>query len=592
MFEVLARCAMARLGVFHTRGRTVSTPNIVFTSTPIKSAPPEAEIVLGPRSEAKLNLPYGGTVFYPEGDGAALPFYLPYPRSMDEVRGHRSVERGNISLLRSESSIPKESEAELVVVQNAIQYLNDARGFADRIEALRVGVGYNRLLYFPGLAVPSNLALLVYCGIDFIDDLRVIYDSDRKVFHTSDGSLDDEQIQERICDCVACAEQGSDWLERHNLRALALELSRVRQHIRSGDLRVLVEKRVVNDPWATEVLRHVDLRHFEFQEVHFPVSGGRLLAYSHQSLTRPDVVRFRRRIGERYSKPPSARALVLLPCSARKPYSLSKSHRLFRKAIRASGCASLVHEVIVTSPLGLVPRELERFYPASSYDIPVTGDWSQDEVLLLRSDVENYLKTNRYDLVVAHIDRESQFLRDVLNGAVFTGTEGVTSRKGLEMLATTLRDSLSGLPRPAWSARMLEEIANIARFQFGDAGLSLTKDISVKGRFPSMRLFSGEKQLAAHTERGALSLTLHGGEVLSKLEVHCVEIEDFEPRGNIFAVGVESTTNDFRIGDEVVVRHGKDVRAVGTALMNPREMVDLKRGEAVHVRHRSTQKNI
>ena len=35
---------------------------------------------------------------------------------------------------------------------------------------------------------------------------------------------------------------------------------------------------------------------------------------------------------------------------------------------------------MVTSPLGLVPRSLEDFWPAAHYDIPVTGDWDSDEI--------------------------------------------------------------------------------------------------------------------------------------------------------------------------------------------------------------------
>ncbi|HEV8594454.1 MAG TPA: PUA domain-containing protein, partial [Thermoplasmata archaeon] len=55
----------------------------------------------------------------------------------------------------------------------------------------------------------------------------------------------------------------------------------------------------------------------------------------------------------------------------------------------------------------------------------------------------------------------------------------------------------------------------------------------------------------------------------------------------VFAVGVVRADDRIRVGDEVVVRHGGEVRAVGVAAMNPREMVDLRRGEAVKVRHRA-----
>ena len=54
--------------------------------------------------------------------------------------------------------------------------------------------------------------------------------------------------------------------------------------------------------------------------------------------------------------PPRCDVAVLLPCSARKPYSLSQSHRRFQMAV-----GDRAHELIVTSPLGLVPRDSKRF---------------------------------------------------------------------------------------------------------------------------------------------------------------------------------------------------------------------------------------
>lgn len=47
----------------------------------------------------------------------------------------------------------------------------------------------------------------------------------------------------------------------------------------------------------------------------------------------------------------------------------------------------VVHEVIVTSPLGIVPMELEMIYPAAHYDISVTGEWSLDEREMVKSNL-------------------------------------------------------------------------------------------------------------------------------------------------------------------------------------------------------------
>jgi len=124
-------------------------------------------------------------------------------------------------------------------------------------------------------------------------------------------------------------------------------------------------------------------------------------------------------------------------------------------------------------------------------------------------------------------------------------------------------------------------------FQFGAAvGNALMEGVHLDGRYPFVRLVRGKAQLGMHTDRGMIALTLEGAKVLTEQDAFCVEIEDFQPKGNIFAVGVTDATADIRIWDEVAVRHRGEVRASGNAAMTPREMRELRRGEAVRVRHR------
>src|SRR2546425_182915 len=385
------------------------------------------------------------------------------------------------------------------------------------------------------------------------------------------------------CGCPACA--AGEALPAHNDRALYRWMLLVRNHLIHGRLRELVERRLANAPWNTAIVRHLDLREYGLVEAYTPVSGGEMRAYASESLTRPEIVRFRRRIRERYGKPPSARVLVLLPCSARKPYSTSRSHRRFRDAILASADPSAVHEVIVTSPLGLIPRELERFYPAGAYDIPVTGDWSRDEAAMVTDDLRAFLAANRYGTVVAHLGAEAPIVKAAVPDAVLTAKERPTSDESLASLTAMLNQITASAARVPKGFRFAEEMSNVARFQFGDPGLGMVKGATFRGRIPDVRVIRQGVQVAMYTGRGMLSLTLAGGGILSDADAYWVEIEDFLPKGNIFAVGVVDAAPEIRPGDEVVVRHQNKVRAVGAARLSAREMVDFRRGEAVHVRH-------
>jgi len=197
---------------------------------------------------------------------------------------------------------------------------------------------------------------------------------------------------------------------------------------------------------------------------------------------------------------------------------------------------------------------------------------------------------NRYERVIAHVGAEAAAVREAIPDAVFPSTARPTSDDALAALAASLSTVTEGLDRAPGSGRFAEEMTNVARFQFGDAGRVLVEGATFKGRFPNVRFFKEGVQVAMYTERGLLSLTLDGGRLLSTADAYWVEIEDFLPKGNVFAVGVTAAAREVRVGDDVVVRCGRDVRAVGTARMAWREMTDAKRGEAVHIRHATAPK--
>jgi archaeosine synthase len=69
------------------------------------------------------------------------------------------------------------------------------------------------------------------------------------------------------------------------------------------------------------------------------------------------------------------------------------------------------------------------------------------------------------------------------------------------------------------------------------------------------------------------------------MKTYTVDIDDFIPHGTVFSVGVHHADKGIREGDEVVICHGDDVRAVGVALTDGEEMQESTRGKAVRVRH-------
>ncbi|HEC82196.1 MAG TPA: hypothetical protein ENI42_07240, partial [Thermoplasmatales archaeon] len=275
---------------------------------------------------------------------------------------------------------------------------------------------------------------------------------------------------------------------------------------------------------------------------------------------------------------------------AKKPYSSSKSHRFFRDVLRSSSNPWVVHEVIVTSPLGLVPRELELVYPAGKYDIPVTNRWYEDEKRMIQDMIECYLKVNKYDVVISHLPKElHDVVKEKVPDVVSTCTGHPTSQGSLSKLGEVLREHVNRYRHVKTRERLREVARCVAQYQFDEKVGSrlISDDVEIEGSYPSFKVIEDGKQVAMFSrERGLLSLTLRGGGTLVSAKKNMVFIDkDFQPKGSILSVGVEYADEDIRLEDEVVVLQKDELYAVGTARMNGEEMNEMKTGEAVRIRH-------
>ncbi len=465
--------------------------------------------------------------------------------------------------------------------------LKNPRDLVKAIIGVRDKTAPDSALYAPALATPANLALLVYLGIDLIDGTRMIADGLLGRYHTRDGVWSAKELAERdelFCLCPHCQKmreketrQETDLLVAHNLQKLDEELLAVREAVRSQKIREYVERQVRVTPDQTAALRLLDAEH-RYLERRTPVSR-RSIFYANcaESLQRVEVTRFAERVLERYQAPQSD-VLLLLPCSARKPYSTSRSHRLFAEAIGSA--RRYLHELILTSPLALVPRELEEAYPAASYDVPVTGRWDREERAWLATCLEAYLKRNRYVRIVAHLDGElEQTMQELGLDAVYTG--GGTSGPALARLGEAVKEACRDAARLP-DLRLLRYRAH-ADFYFGQGAgdALLAGKIVVRGREIQDE---NKRPLATWTINGNMALSMAGAKRLEPLGRYTVRIGDFLPRGSLLAPGVVDADEEIRPGDEVIIT-GEQAFGIGRAKMSGWEMVASRRGVAVEIRH-------
>jgi archaeosine synthase len=465
-----------------------------------------------------------------------------------------------------------------------------AEAFVDALVRTRESVPADTALYLAGAATPANVATLVYAGVDLVDADRAYVRGTEGFYLTGDGEGFLEDLDELPCPCEACrgpreAFTREDCAE-HNVNALASELATVRQRIRRGRLRDYVEGQARHEAFSTATFRRLD-RRYGYSESRTPVYRREsLLAASEDSLRRVEIQRFADRVTSRYTPRFDDRPLVVVPCSARKPYSESQSHGQYHDAVRWRG-----HFLSMTSPIGVVPQELELTYPAQHYDSVVTGDWSATEIEFVSRVLERYLERAEYPRVVAHIPPKGyreicERVEDALGMEFeYTVSEHPTTEESLSNLSATL----SGEDQYRKSEREHNTVRAIADFFLGDgAGDDLFSDqLKTKGRFPKLQCYEKGEHLATVVRQyGSLSFTLEGARrwVDSEVPTKRVEIDAFVPKGSVLAPGIVDADEDIRVGDEVVVE-GPKAFAVGRAQMFGEEMRESTRGIAVEVRH-------
>ena len=459
------------------------------------------------------------------------------------------------------------ASGDLVAVANWQSVLARPPDFVRYLTALKGRIPPDTAWYAPASALPSTVALLVYAGFDLFDLRAVDLATARGSFCLPEGVFSGEMAGSGACTCEGCA---SGDIGFHNRLALERELALVRRFIAGSRLRDLVEARCRSDPHQVAIMRLLD-REEALVEPYTPVARPTpFLAATSESLGRAEVIRFGRRVVER-SPPPLHDAAVLLPCSARKPYSTSLSHHRFMKAVRGRA-----HELIVTSPLGLVPRELERVYPAAHYDVPVTGHWDREELALVSSVIAGYLGRHPYRRVIAHLDGGALEAAGMAADACGVHLEVTAACHPAEPASLANLDAaLEGERR-----RPADMVRGVLAWQFG--ALVDTRGMAVRGRPPQERVEKGGKILFTIDARtGLLRPTFDGWGLIPT--GYRVGIDAFTPKGDILAPGVASADGGIREGDEVLVQ-GEGLAATGRAAMGGPEMIRSRHGVAVRVR--------
>lgn len=455
---------------------------------------------------------------------------------------------------------------DLVVIPNGIELIQRPARLLQVIFESREKYGFNKILYVQGIADPYVLPALVYAGVQLFDDSYPITEGLQGIKYTLLGKT----------------KSGKD-SSAENVAFVREMLELLKSSIKSASLREAVEKFSVSSK-SVEILRTLDNYYYKETESVYPVRTPYIKANGIESLERPDLRRYRQSIGHCFKKPEELKVALVLPCSARKPYSTSKSHQAILNRILP--LRKYIHEIIVTSPVGLVPRELEESYPARFYDIPVIGLWFEDEKKMMSQLTSDYFGNNRYEKVVAYLPKDLDFLKEVLPEGTHFVQSGGSTGNSISELKSTIEKAVKETGKSRCSDRKLESYKIIAEYQFGGWVRAYLDGMKIINSYNQDMLSRGGKIFMVYNkDLGKFTINKASGEFFMKEGRYKVEIDDFKPTSNIYSVGVLDCTEDIRPEDEVVIVHDNEVRGSGIAKMPGKAMKELKKGVAVKVRN-------
>lgn len=282
----------------------------------------------------------------------------------------------------------------------------------DMIMAAKMNLPIERPLHLFGAGHPFMFSLAIALGCDLFDSAAYALYARKDRYMTENGTARLEELEYFTCPCPECwGKDPKDVLEmskrdrqtflaRHNLYACLAEIKRIKQAIREGRLWEHLEIRAHGHPALLQALKR--LRKYEdFIERYSPTTKqSGLFFYSSLDLVRPEVVRHRSRIIERYSKPRNTEILLLMPQTRNKPFHKTTLYKKVAKALKKDlgEKAEKIHICFYSAPFGVVPEELDDVYPLSQNEVALPPD--EETVEYVASQVAAYIAKNDYKVVI------------------------------------------------------------------------------------------------------------------------------------------------------------------------------------------------
>jgi len=329
----------------------------------------------------------------------------------------------------------------------------------DMIVTAKMNLPPNRPLHLFGAGHPFMFALAVALGCDLFDSAAYALFAREDRYMTESGTTNLSELEYFPCSCPVCnkrepenvrvlpKEDRQKLLAEHNLHVSFCELRRIKQAITEGRLWEHLEMKGHAHPALLQAVKKLG-KYSEYMEKQSPVTKrSGIFFFSSLGLARPEVVRYRKRLLDRYSPPPKAKILLLLPQTRTKPFHNSKEHKTVMKEIQQilGNKVDLVHVCTYAAPFGVIPTELDEVYPQSQNEI--ASPFDTETVMYVAKQVANYIEKTSYNRII--------LLRDtnVWMGKIMVACKRVCQKKQVPFTALRERDP--------WTKNTIEHLAAV-----------------------------------------------------------------------------------------------------------------------------------
>jgi 7-cyano-7-deazaguanine tRNA-ribosyltransferase len=433
------------------------------------------------------------------------------------------------------------------------------------ILASKKGLNPSKPVHLFGAGHPVIFPLSVALGCDFFDSSAYAkYAKDgRMIFPWGTAKVND--IHELPCCCPVCSQTTASELKKidkpeqmkqlakHNLYISFSELKKIRTAIEEGNLWELVERRAYSNPYILDALKELrTIKNKIWLEQYEPISKKKALFYTgDNTIHRPIVHRTHTRLLNRYTF--LFDTTIILP-ERNKPYSIS-----YAKDLKILNKKKI--NIIVQSPLGPVPIELDEMYPFAQSIFPKKIDKET-------------------------LEESEKILNKFLMG------KSIISWNGSKTILNTLKlRKINDLD--------LNKISAIADMQFGKHASKALFQGSIKiikskktGKIRNIYC-NGKHILSMRASDGMFTLKIHGAYLLHNFfkypKLRIIVSEDAVPfireGKSVFAKFVEVCDPDLIPRDECLIVDTNDqLLAVGRCLLNKNEMIFFNYGIAANTR--------